>query len=210
MPTICPTVTAAEPHEYRAQLERLLPFAGRIHLDFADGSMTQNRLINLIQAYLPEGITVDLHLMYRRPIDHIETIVSLNPSMVIIQAEAEGDLTGMIGHLKKFGIKTGLCLLASSEAQQAAELIKEADHVLLFGGNLGHFGGHADLSVLKKIPIIKELNPEAEIGWDGGANIENVQQLATSGVDVINVGSAIQGAKEPGDVYKQLSSLASH
>ncbi len=172
--------------------------------------MTQNRLINLIQAYLPEGITVDLHLMYRRPIDHIETIVSLNPSMVIIQAEAEGDLTGMIGHLKKFGIKTGLCLLASSEAQQAAELIKEADHVLLFGGNLGHFGGHADLSVLKKIPIIKELNPEAEIGWDGGANIENVQQLATSGVDVINVGSAIQGAKEPGDVYKQLSSLASH
>lgn len=203
MPIICPTVLASEPHEFRGQIERLIPFADRIQIDLADGEFAPTRTINPIQVYLPD-MTTDIHLMFARPQEHLETLVSLRPHMVIIHAEAEGDLLGILAHLKKFDIKTGVCLLKDTAVDQAQELIAAADHVLLFSGELGRFGGHADMKVLEKVPRIREIKQDAEIGWDGGANLQNVQQLATGGIDVINVGGFIQGSQEPEKAYQKL------
>jgi ribulose-phosphate 3-epimerase len=76
--------------------------------------------------------------------------------------------------------------------------------VLLFSGDLGHYGGHADLELLDKVARIKEINPKAEIGWDGGANESNVKQLADGGVDTITVGGAIQNSENPENTYATL------
>ena len=46
-----------------------------------------------------------------------------------------------------------------------------------------------------------------EYGWDGGASFENVHKLASGGVDVINVGGAIQNAPDALETYKSLKSL---
>lgn len=204
MPTICPTILALESHEFRAQLEKIASFAERIQIDLSDGEFAPSRTINPIQVYWPDQLIVDIHLMFARPLEHIETLVSLNPHMVIIHAEAEGDLIGMMRHLKKFGIKVGVCLLKDTDVAQAQELIAEADHVLLFSGDLGHFGGQADLKIIDKITEIKDINSKVEIGWDGGANLDNVRSLADGGVDVINVGGAIQNAEDPANTYEKL------
>ncbi len=206
MAIICPTVTdtLADPHEYRRQIESLSPFAKRVHIDLMDGTFAPSRSINPIQVWWPETTKADIHLMYQRPLDHIETLVSLSPNMVIIHAEAEGNLSGMISHLQRFQIRTGVALLKTTTVESAAKLIALADHVLLFSGDLGHFGGVADLEVLNKINDIKAIKPGTEIGWDGGASLENVKQLAESGVDIINVGGAIQRAGSPSAAYKKL------
>ena len=65
MAVICPTVTAAEPHEYREQIERIAPFAHRIHIDLADGVFTPNKLIDLMQVWWPVGMVADIHRMCR-------------------------------------------------------------------------------------------------------------------------------------------------
>jgi ribulose-phosphate 3-epimerase len=208
MAQICPTVLAAEPHEFRIQLERVAAFAPRIQIDLMDGEFAPSRSINPIQAYWPPEVTADIHLMFQRPIEHIETLVSLKPHMVIIHAEASGDLLSMLTHLKKFGIKVGVALLKDTKPEAAENLIREADHVLLFSGDLGHFGGSADLGVLNKVATVKAINPEAEIGWDGGANEDNIEALARGGVDVINVGGAIQHADDPRAVFEKLQQLA--
>ena len=57
---------------------------------------------------------------------------------------------------------------------------------------------------LEKIRLIKEINSNVEIGWDGGANIDNAFSLNQSGVDVINVGGAIANAADPGAVYRAM------
>lgn len=203
---ICPTVTETEgnPHVYRTQIERLQPFAKRIHIDLMDGDFAPTRSINPAQVWWPEGVVADIHIMFRRPLEHTETLVALGPNMVVIHAEAEGDLAGQIEHLQKLGIKAGISLLKDTPVDSAKELIKIADHVLLFSGDLGHFGGHADMKVLEKVPQAREIRPDVEIGWDGGANADNVKQLAEGGVDVINVGGAIQRASNPEEAYARL------
>lgn len=206
MSIICPTITdtLSDPHEFRAQIERVQDFAERIQIDLMDGEFAPSKSINLAQAWWPDGIMADVHLMYKRPLEHIETLVSLHPHLVIIHAEAEGDLPGMIKHLQQCGIKAGVCLLRETGVEQVGGLIEIADHALLFSGDLGYFGGTAHLEVLDKIYPIKELNPSIEIGWDGGANESNVLQLARGGVNVINVGGAIQQASDPRSSYAKL------
>jgi len=211
MSVICPTVTptTTDPHEYREQLERVEHISSRLQLDFMDGDFASPRILGLAQAWWPEGKTIDVHLMYRRPLEYIETLVSLHPSLVIVHAEAEGDLAGMMTHLQGLGIKAGLALLQDTSVESVKDLIEIADHVLIFAGSLGTFGGHADLSQLEKVTAIRAIKPGIEIGWDGGANESNVAQLAEGGIDVINAGSAIQKAENPIEAYQYLSSLIS-
>lgn len=203
---ICPTVTPTtpDPAEYREQIERIAPFSSRIQIDLMDGDFAPSKSLSPIQVWWPDGLVADIHMMFRRPLEHLETLVSLNPHMVIIHAEAEGDLKGMIEHLQKLGIRAGVCLLKPTTPESARDLIEIADHTLLFSGDLGYFGGTADLDVLKKITAIKAINPDVEIGWDGGANLDNVAQLQAGGVDVINVGGAIQQADDPQAAYATL------
>lgn len=201
---IAPCVTAANAAEYREQMARVAPFAKRVHIDISDGQFSPVKLINPIQAYWPEGILGDLHLMVRNPTEHIETLISLNPNLVIVHAEAQGDLLGMIRYLHAVRIKTGVALLQQTSPDQAKDLITDCDHVLIFSGDLGHFGGTADMTLLNKVAQIKAINPNVEIAWDGGATVENTGQLAAGGIDVINVGGAIQKAEDPVEVYKAL------
>lgn len=204
MKTVCPCVTAPDAHAYREQMARVAPFAKRVHIDFSDGQLAPVTLVNPIQAYWPEDVLADLHLMIKHPAEHLETIISLQPHMVILHAEAEGDLLGMMRQLRAVNIKTGIALLQSTDPESARNLIADADHVLIFSGDLGHFGGTADLTLLKKVGQIRGISANVEVGWDGGVGAENIAQLSLGGVEVFNAGGAIQQAPDPQEAYATL------
>lgn len=208
MAIICPTVTAESTQEYQEQLARLEPFAGRIHLDFMDGLFTKNTSISLEQATLPNNtaIQVDLHLMYMRPDLYYDQILRLKPDLVILQAEAQGDFIFLAEKLHGANIKVGIALLQSTPVKRIAPAVGYIDHVLIFSGNLGHFGGEADMSLLSKVGEVKSLKPSIEIAWDGGINDQNARQLVDGGVDVLNVGGYIQNSSDPKVAYDFLSS----
>jgi len=65
-------------------------------------------------------------------------------------------------------------------------------------------GGRASMMQLEKIRLIKQINNNVEIGWDGGANFSNVFNLTQSGVDVVNVGSGIMQSQSPEQSYRQM------
>lgn len=203
MSIICPTVLAADEASYATQFEAIEPFARRVQIDLGDGVFT-TATVPLEKVWWPKGIVADIHLMYQRPLEHIETLVSLAPSLVIVHAEAEGDLVGMLQHLQTCGISPGVAVLQDTPISQIERLLLVADHALIFSGSLGSFGGKADLSLLEKVEQIRTLRPDIEIGWDGGANEENAVRLAMGGIDVINVGGAIQKADEPQAAYDRL------
>ncbi|MEM6997596.1 MAG: hypothetical protein AAF413_01660 [Patescibacteria group bacterium] len=209
MCTICPTITASDPHAYRAEMEVASRLSDRVHIDFMDSDFTGVTSINLIQAWMPEDVQVDLHIMYKNPTEHIETIVSMRPDLAIVHAEADGDLAAMMDELHGFGIDVGVALLPETEPANVKELIQKSDHVLIFGGKLGHHGGTAQLELLHKVDEIKQINPDAEIAWDGGVNARNAGQIKSAGVIVLNVGGAIQHADDPDAAYKELIELVS-
>lgn len=207
--TICPTITAANVHQYRQQIERVEPFVKRLHIDFMDGQFASPKSPNIIQAWWPEGVTVDFHVMYEKPIEHRESIISLNPNLVIFHAEADmGHFAQQNEELRSLGIKTGLALLQKTRLAEVKDWLDKIDHLLIFSGSLGKHGGTADLSLLAKGKEAKNLNPNLEIGWDGGINDRNAKELIDAGVDVLNVGGYIHHSDNPAHAYATLEALA--
>lgn len=194
---------ASDKDEFAEQIKRV-GFAPRIQLDFMDGEFAPTKSIDIKDASWPETVKADLHLMFQKPEDYLETVINQKPNMVIIHAEADVDLKDFASKLHAHGIKAGLCVLSETQVSEVADALPDYDHLLIFGGKLGYFGGNADLSQAKKAHQAKEINPSIEIGWDGGANDQNVRQLADSGIEVINVGGFIQKAKNPETAYQRL------
>jgi ribulose-phosphate 3-epimerase len=207
MPVICPTVTAYDTHAYREQMERIEPFARRVHIDLMDGQFAPTKSPPLNQIWLPDNITSDIHLMYQHPMNYLELLVKLKPNLVIIHHEADVDHAHFATHLRENGIKAGLALLQQTRVESIADLMPCFDHVLIFSGDLGHHGGTADLSLLDKVKEVKEKFPEVEIAWDGGINDQNAKQLAGAGVGVLNVGGFIHQADKPQEAYAKLEAV---
>ncbi len=205
MATISPSVTSSstDPHLYREQIERV-NFAPRIHIDLMDGVFAPNKNINPIQIWWPENVLADVHLMYQKPSEHLETLISLKPNTVLLHVESDGDIESYLRHLQKFGIKAGVVLLPDTAVAEAHGCIEIADHVLLFSGTLGSFGGTVNLDVLSKVDQVRAIRPDIEIGWDGGVNDTNIQQIVSAGIDVCTVGGFIQRSDKPLEAYEAL------
>lgn len=124
--------------------------------------------------------------------------------MIIIHAEATGDVKTALMQIRQAGIMAGLALLKPTVPRTVEELIKIADHVMIFSGELGRFGGTASLMQLEKIRLIKAINPNVEIGWDGGVAVDNAYSLVQGGVNVLNVGGVIQKSSDPRAIFSRL------
>lgn len=206
--TICPTITAENAHIFRTQMERIEPFANRIHVDVADGQLAPRQLLPLDQIWWSGNRTIDLHVMYRRPLELAPAILTLAPRLVIVHAEAEGDFMSFVKILHSRGLEIGVALLPATPVETIKPALGAIDHVLIFSGNLGYQGGsQADLSLLEKARTLRELKPALEIGWDGGINDQNARQLIGGGVDVLNVGGYIQEAEDAKGAYAKLEEV---
>lgn len=206
MATICPTVMGASSKEYREAIDRIADFAERIHIDFADGIFAPTKLQPIEDAWWPIGLIVDFHIMYQNPLDHIETVILHQPNLAIIHLEANNSIE-FLRELDGLGIKRGIALLKDTPIEKIKADLDHIDHVLIFSGDLGHYGGKADYNLLNKVKILKDIKSELEIGWDGGVNSESIETLIDAGVDVLNVGGAIQKASEPEKAYDILKDI---
>lgn len=203
---VCPTVTAITQAEYKAQLLRIQGFATRIHVDFMDGIFVPVTSIPVDEAWWQHGAMIDLHLMHQKPLQLLETVVRLQPHLVIVHAEAD-NVDQFLMQLDGFGIKRGLALLQDTPVSAITHLLPHLNHVLIFSGNLGHFGGEANVELLSKVQELIALKPGLEIGWDGGITDLNVRELVKGGVDVLNVGGYIQKARDPEEAYNNLVTI---
>jgi ribulose-phosphate 3-epimerase len=206
MAVICPTVTTTNNKDYRESIERICEFAERIHIDFADGMFAPVKMVSIEDAWWPVGPVIDFHIMYKNPLAEIEEIIVHQPHLVVIHAEADS-AAEFIDELEDMGIKRGVALLKDTPVSAIKDLLPKLDHVLIFSGDLGHYGGTVDLSLLDKVKELKALKPDIEIGWDGGINDKNARDLAKGGVDVLNVGGFIQKSPDPENAYDTLKTV---
>jgi ribulose-phosphate 3-epimerase len=208
MPVICPAILAADPKQYREQIEKVASFAQRIQIDLTDGVFAKNRTVSPGEAWWPVGIKPDFHLMYQRPDKAIHTILEHLPNMVIVHSEADGNFESFANLCHRHGVKIGVALLPRTTVESVLAALDKIDHILIFSGSLGSYGGHANFDLLNKVDIIKQHKPNIEIGWDGGVNDQNISNLAAGGIDVFSVGGFIQNSANPEHAYKVLQRIA--
>ena len=208
MPAIvCPTITAKTKADYEYQVRRVGGLAKRIHIDISDGVFSPVNLVAPSGVWWPHPIIVDIHFMVKKPENYVDEIIRRKPHLIIVHAEADGSYLPFAQKMHDNNIKVGVALLPETKPELIVPAIKQIDHVLIFSGDLGRFGGKADFDLLEKIKILKKHKPSLEIGWDGGINDANIQKLKRGGVDVLNVGGYLQNAHDPMDSYQKLESL---
>lgn len=203
--TICPTVTTDDYEVYRLQIEQSAQYATRVHIDLGDGVFTR-KLTAVEDVWWPAGVRADLHIMFQEPFVHIPAIIALGPQLVIVHAEADGDFMAFAREMHRHGIEAGVSLLQDTPVEAILPALEVIDHVLIFSGDLGHFGGQADLGLLDKARQLRALKPSLELGWDGGANDKNAQALAEGGIDVINCGGYLHGPN-PAAAYRVINRI---
>ncbi len=204
MPAIVPTITTDNPQVFATNLQEFSKFSKRIHIDVSDGTLAPTNLLPLSSINHVDDITMDIHIMSARPSEHLNDILRIKPSLCIVHSEVDDNLQALFGALKNAGIKVGVVLLKTTYPKRVQERIAMADHVMIFAGQLGSQGGTIDLLQMEKVPLIRAIKPDLEIGWDGGVNLSNIRAVAHSGVDVINVGSAISQAPDKSAMYQSL------
>lgn len=204
MSVIAPAILAATPDEYKVQVERVQPFAQRVHVDLSDGTFAPTTTVDIANLWWPQEWQVDIHAMVAEPVRYVEALAALRPHMIMFHAEAQGDLVRVMQYVKQSGIRAGLAVMRPTVPADIALLIQEADHIMIFSGDLGKYGGTASLMQLEKIRLIKAINNVVEIGWDGGVSVDNAFSLSQGGVDVLNVGGSIQRSDTPDAAYATL------
>jgi ribulose-phosphate 3-epimerase len=208
MAVVCPAILAESLPEYNREMHKVVNFAHRIHIDLTDGIVVPNKTIEPAEAWWPAGVRADFHLMYEDPVSVLNNVLEHKPHMVIVHAEASGSFAEISNRCRAAGVKVGIAIMPKTDPNHIRDVFSHIDHVMIFSGQLGKYGGHANLDFLHKVRTIKSHNPEIEIGWDGGINEMNLAELAFGGVDVFMVGGYIQHAKDPVAAYHRLARIA--
>lgn len=208
MPIICPSILAEDESQYRQQIEKVAHFSHRLQIDLTDGKFAKNQTVGPEAAWWPVGVKADFHLMFEDPLSAAETILEHQPHLIIVHAEARGSFEAFASRCHSQGVRVGVALLPKTSPQTIEGGLQKIDHVLIFSGNLGEYGGNANLDLLHKIHYLKERKPGIEIGWDGGINDQNISQLVSGGVDVFDVGGFIQNSSDPEKTFHKLQRIA--
>jgi ribulose-phosphate 3-epimerase len=201
---VCPTVLADSIEDYKVQLDNVARFAKRIHLDMADGVFAPSKTIDIKDMWRPDGIEINLHVMYQEPHKYVEDMLALRPRLIIVHSECSSDILALAKIVHEAGVQFGVALLADTPVEKIKGYLSELDHVLLFAGTLGSHGGIANLGILDKAKELHDLKPELEIGWDGGVSDKNAADLVKGGVTVLNTGGFIQHAEDPSAAFEKL------
>ncbi len=208
MGSVAPTILASTPDDYAARINRVKPFAKRLHIDICDGVFIDTKTVGLTQVYDIDGVPFDLHLMMTHPEGQVENIVALQPQLVIVHFEAECDREDLFRQLRELDIRVGLAINPETTIEQVKDMLPNIDHLVVFTGRLGHNGGEFRVDCLDKIGEARAINPNLEIAVDGGVNQETARKAIEAGANLLDCGSFIHDSPDPEIAYIALEAIA--
>ena len=172
--------------------------AGMIHVDVMDGHFVPNLTIGpAVTAAVRQttGLPLDCHLMIEEPWRHVEAFVEAGAAMVSVHLEADRHLHRTVSRIRELGAEAGVVINPATPLDSLRDILHEADFVLLMSVNPGFGGQKLIPSVLRKARELRAridgLGLDTRIEIDGGVNLENLEEVAATGVDMIVSGSAI-------------------
>jgi len=178
--------------------------AGLIHVDVMDGHFVPNITIGPAVTAAVRKVTqlpLDCHLMIEQPGRYVEAFVEAGAEMVSIHVEAERHLHRTVQRIRELGAAPGVVLNPATPLAALREILPETDFVLLMSVNPGFGGQKLIPGVLRKARELREWidreRLQTRIEIDGGVCLDNLEEVATTGVDMIVAGSAVFGSGDP-------------
>lgn len=183
-----------------------------VHFDVMDNHYVPNLTFGpmICKALRDYGIEapIDVHLMVEPVDDLIGQFARAGASLISFHPEASRHVDRSIQLIRDHGCKPGLVLNPSTPLGQLHYTLEKLDMVLLMSVNPG-FGGQKFIPhVLDKARKVRDMidasGREIRLEIDGGITVDNVAEVAASGVDTFVSGSAIFGS---GDYRETISRM---
>lgn len=169
-----------------------------IHIDVMDGLFVPSISFGMpvIKKIRPVTDKVfDVHLMIEEPDRYVEEFVKCGADIISVHVEACKHLDRTLEHIKAAGCKAAVALNPATPLTAVKHILSKVDMILLMSVNPG-FGGQSYIPyVTEKIKDLRKMVDESryniDIEVDGGASLNNVDEILAAGANVIVAGSAV-------------------
>lgn len=171
-----------------------------IHVDVMDGRFVKKKHKPYKMLYkMGAEVTkrLDVHLMEKKPLKHINYFAALNTEYITVHVELD-KVDKYLDLIRQYGIKAGLAINPDTDESMLLPYINKIDLVLIMGVNPGKGGQEFIENTIKKILRIKKIllkkKSKAKISVDGGVNAEVAKRLDF--VDIIVSGSYVTSSDD--------------
>ena len=212
MRIISPSVLSADFTDIKNDIRKVENVgAERLHLDVMDGHFVPNLTFGPIIVESIRRLTnlhLEAHLMISEPDKYLKQFIDAGSDTVIIQIEASLDILRDIKTIKSYNVLAGLAINPDTKVDKISSYLDDIDYILVMSVFPG-FGGQSFIeNTLNTMRELVELrgNRQYLIGVDGGVNLNTINTVYETGIDITIVGSGLFGADDFQSRYTELAS----
>jgi len=212
---VAPSILSSDFSRLGAQVEEVMAAGARvIHVDVMDGHFVPPITIGpLVAGSIADqvhdaGGAIDVHLMIEHPDQQIEEFAKAGADSISFHAEATPHTNRTLGAIRELGCLAGLALNPGTPVEAASELDGVADILLCMTVNPGWGGQPFIPSSPEKVQRLRQTVGDAVIEVDGGIDPGTAGGVADAGAGLFVAGSAIFGAKDPAEAYREIVAAA--
>ncbi len=211
---VAPSMLSANFANLAKDIEVVNANADIFHLDIMDGVFVPNISYGtpLIKTICSNAkIPVEAHLMIVEPQKFFEEYNKLGVGSICVHYEACTHLDRTINRIKELGMKAGVAINPHTSVKLLENIIRISDYILIMSVNPG-FGGQKYIPYsTEKISELKKLiefnNPNCLIEVDGGVGLNNIEEIAMAGADIVVAGNAVFSSANPAETIKKLQGV---
>ena len=186
------------------------------HIDVMDGVFVKDDTTEKMLEYCNylssiTNIPLDIHLMVSDVRKYIDLFLPYNPNIITIHYEATKDkneLIDLLDYIKENNCKAGISIKPDTDVSEILDVLSITHVVLVMTVEPGKGGQKLIPETLNKIKklsdYIKEKEYEVLIEADGGINLENIEQVKSSGAEIIVSGTGIIASENYKDVIDNM------
>jgi len=202
---IIPAVLTDDPKKLEEYIRQTETFTDYVQIDVMDGIFVPSKSIVADDlAKIKTNIFLEAHLMIKDPIKHIEDFKNAGCKRIVFHFEATNEVETTIQKIKDLNLTVGIAINPETKIEVLDPFLNKIDSVLFLSVNPGFYGSPFIPEVLNKVKEFKKKNFTMNVSIDGGIKVDNIVEVAQTGLNSICVGSAIFKAPDQGEAFRSL------
>lgn len=199
---ICPSILSADMACLGDDVQKVITAgADRIHVDIMDNHFVPNLTFGplICRALRQFGITtpIDAHLMVKPVARLIDECIEAGANCICFHPEATQDIDKNLDTIINAGCNAGLAINPDTPIEAISPYLHKLKRILLMSVYPGFAGQRFIPETLDKARALRSIIDKQaypiRLEIDGGVNVDNIQKIASTGVDTFVAGSAIFG-----------------